>query len=180
MRDDRVRIAPDHLAKVRLRLVEFGLLQVSEPDVDARHIVGGIGLEDGAELGDAFLGAAGIDEHEAKIIAGVQICGIEVHGALIGFDRTRRVARILTCQPELIPRLRVFGLERGGCLQLHQRFRKMRGRVQRVAQMEAVVEVPGIERHRRLKLRNAAAGILIEPVSDPEMVARERRSRDPG
>ena len=58
VRDHRVRVAPDHLAKIRLRLVEFGFLQMREPDVDARHIVGGIGLEDRAELGDAFLGAA--------------------------------------------------------------------------------------------------------------------------
>ena len=64
-------------------------------------------------------------------------------------------------------------MERGGCLDLHQRLREMGGRVQRVTQMEAVIEVPGIERHRRLKLRNAAAGILIEPVGDSKMVARE-------
>ena len=81
-------------------------LQVGKADVDARHSCWGIGLEDGAELRNAFFGAAGVDEDEAKIVAGVEIRGVEGRlRAAIGVDGTRDVVGVLARQAQADSRL---------------------------------------------------------------------------
>jgi len=148
-----------------------------ESDVDARHVVRGIGLEDRLELGDAFRGAAGVDEHKAEVIAGVEVGGVQVHGALVGLDGACGITGILACQPKLVPGFRVAGVECSGRLEVRQGLGEMGGRVQGVAQVEAVIEVLRFERDGGLKLRNAAVGILLDPVGDPEMVAGDGQFR---
>ena len=65
-------------------------------------------------MGEAFVGAAGIDEDEAEVIARVEVGGGEGDGAAVGIDGGGGVAGALAGEAELVPGFGGFRIEGGG------------------------------------------------------------------
>ena len=111
VRDGGIGVAAKDFAEVGGGTVEVGLLQMRESGVDTRHVVARIRGEDLLELGQTFFGTSAVDEHEAEIVAGVEIVGRERDSTAVGFDGGSGVAGALAREAELVPCLGGFRVE---------------------------------------------------------------------
>ncbi len=139
-----IGVAAQDFAEIGGSQVEIGLLKVRKSGIDARHVVRGIRGQDLLELGQTFFRTSAVDEHEAEIVAGVEVAGREGDGAAIGFDSGNAVSGPLASEPELIPGLGGFWIECRGGGKVGKGGRKLRCRVQRLAEVETVVEGFGV------------------------------------
>src|ERR1700674_599866 len=98
MGSSNVGIAGNYVAENCYRLFQFPFLQVSKTDVQTRRVVRGSDSEYLFELSDARLRATRVDQHDAEIVARIDVGGVKFDGALIGIHRTQGIAGFLQYQ----------------------------------------------------------------------------------
>src|SRR5262249_34489508 len=107
---------------------------------------------------------------ESEIIAGVEVGAIQRYGATVCVNRTGRVTGMLPGEAELVPGFGMFRIDFGGELKVRERGGILRRSTQRMAEVESVLEIAGLQGYRGLQVRDAPRGVLLQPVCDPEMV----------
>ena len=105
-----------------------------------------------------------------RLLRASRLPGESVDSAAIGFDGGSGVSGALASEAELIPRLGGFWIECRGGSEVGKRGGKLRCRVERLAEVEAVVEGFGVERGGALQVGDRLRRIIGEPERDAEMI----------